>query len=104
MPRPYNAGSRGPICLHQVNHAFWGVCPGIVQDDGTVCFFSDDAVFGGVALPEGFFGSQAPILKDSPDTLPTSTNIPSEDVAMEEVAPIGGPLEEPITTQVPHKK
>ena len=66
--------------------------------------FSDDAVSGGVALPEGFFGSQTPILKDTLDTPSTSTDIPSKEVAMEEVAPIGGPLKEPTTMQVPHEK
>ena len=66
--------------------------------------FSDDAVFGSVALPEGFFGIQTPILKDSPDTLPACTHIPSKEVPMEEVAPVEGSLEEPITTWVPHKK
>ena len=66
--------------------------------------FSSDAVLGGVALFEGFFRSQSPILKDALDTLPTSTDIPFKEVAMEEVAPIGGPLKEPITTQVPHEK
>ena len=84
---------------------FGGVHPRIVQDDGTVCFFFQMMpVFGSVALPEGFFGSQTPILKDSLDTPPTSTDILSKEVSMEEIVPIGGPLEEPITTWVPHKK
>ena len=44
------------------------------------------------------------ISKDTLDTLPASTDIPSEEATMEEVAPIGGPLEEPTTTWVPHEK
>ena len=63
--------------------------------------FSDDIVLGSVALPEGFFRSQTPISKDTP---PTSTDIPVEEVAMEEIAPVGEPLEEPTTTWVPHEK
>ena len=51
----------------------------------------------------GFFGSQTPISKVSLDTLPTSTNMPCKEVPMEEVASIGGPLEEPITTWEPHE-
>ena len=67
-------------------------------------YFSDDSVLGSVALSEGFFGSQTPISTDTPNTLPASTDIPSEETAMEEVSPIGGPLEEPTTTWVPHEK
>ena len=66
--------------------------------------FSDDAALGGVALLEGFFGSQNPNLKGYPDTPSASTYIPSEVVAIEEVAPIGEPLKEPTTTWVPHEK
>ena len=65
--------------------------------------FSDNTVLGSMAQLEGFFGSQTLISKDTMDTLPMSTNVPSKKVTMEKVAPIGGPLEEPTTTWVPHE-
>ena len=65
--------------------------------------FSDDIVLGSVALPEGFFRNQAESTI-SRDALLASTNVPIDEVAMEEVAPIGGPLEEPPILWVPHEE
>ena len=59
--------------------------------------FSNDIILDSVALPEGLFRSQTSIPRD---TQPTSTDVPSEEVAKEEVAPIGGPLEESTLPQV----
>ena len=63
--------------------------------------FSDDIILGGVALLEGFFGSQASISRDA---LPASTDVPSKEAAMEEVAPIKGPLKESTMPWVPCEK
>ena len=63
--------------------------------------FSNNIILGSVALLQGFFGSQTSF---SRDTLPTSTNVPSEEVTMEEIPPIRGPLEESTMPLVPHGK
>ena len=55
--------------------------------------FLDNIIFGGVALPEGFFRSQT-------STPPTSTDVPSEEVAI----PVGEPLEESTLPQLPQEK
>ena len=52
--------------------------------------FLDDTVLDGVALLEGFFKDMTKITIPR-DALPTFTNVPTEEVAIEEVAPIGGP-------------
>ena len=54
-----------------------------------------------MALLEVFFRSQTSISRDAPST---STNVPSEEVTMEEVATIGGPLKESTTSWVLHEK
>ena len=65
--------------------------------------FSDDTILDGVALPQGF-------LKDWTEiTIPRDaqlafTNVPTKEVTVEEAAPIGGPLEELTTAQVPHEE
>ena len=78
---------------------FGGICPGTMKDDGTVHFmFPDDVIPGNVALPEGFFGSQASISTDTP---PTPSDIPPEEVAAHLLA---GPLRNLCCPQVPHEK
>ena len=59
--------------------------------------FSEDIVFGSVALPEGFFGSKISV---STDVLPAPSNVPPEEVA----SPIGRPPKESTTPQVPCEK
>ena len=58
--------------------------------------FFDDIVLNSVALLEGFLRNQTE-LTISRDVPPTSTNVPTKEVAMEEAAPIRGPLKE-LTT------
>ena len=65
--------------------------------------FSNNIILGGVALPEGFFGSQTE-LTIYRDALPTFTIISSKEITMEEAAHIGGPLKESTTPQVLHEK
>ena len=65
--------------------------------------FSDDIVLGSVALLEGFFRNQAE-LTISRDGLPTSSDVPTNEVAMEEAAPIGGPVKEPTMSWVLHEE
>ena len=65
--------------------------------------FSDDIILGGVALLEGFFRNQTePTI--SRHALPVSTDVPSDEITMKEVAPIGGPPEEPTMSWMPHEK
>ena len=52
--------------------------------------FSNDVVLGSVVLMEGFFGNCTQ-LTISRDALPTSTDVPSEEDALEKTAPLGGP-------------
>ena len=63
--------------------------------------FSNDIILGSVALLEEFFGSQTSISRDTP---PASTNVPSKEVTLVEVAPIIGPLEESTMPWVLHEK
>ena len=63
--------------------------------------FSDNIILGSVALPKGFFRSQTSISRDAS---PTSTNVPSKEVAMEEAVPSEGPSKESPTPQVLHEK
>ena len=65
--------------------------------------FSSDIVLGSVALLEGFFRNQAK-LTVSRNALPASADLPTDEVAMEKVASIGGPLEEPTMPQVLHEE
>ena len=53
--------------------------------------FSNDTILDGVALPEWFLKDQTD-LTISRDAPPTFTNVPIEEVAVEDAAPIGGPL------------
>ena len=53
-----------------------------------VCSFSDDIILGSVALPKGFFRNHAESTV-SRDALLASTNVPTDEVTMEELAPIG---------------
>ena len=53
--------------------------------------FSDDTVLDGMAPPEGFFEDRAKITIPG-ESPPIFTNVPIEGVAMEEVAPLRGPL------------
>ena len=53
--------------------------------------FSDDTILDGVALPEGFIKDQTE-LTISRDALPTFTDVPTEEVTVEEQLPSGGPL------------
>ena len=65
--------------------------------------FSDDTVMNSVALLEGFLKDQTE-LTISRDAPPTFTDVPTEEVAMEEAAPLAGPLEELTTLQVLHEE
>ena len=53
--------------------------------------FSDDTILDGVAPLEGFLKDRTEITIPR-DTQPTFTNVPTEEVVLEEAAPIGGPL------------
>ena len=53
--------------------------------------FSDDNVLDGVAPPEGFHRNQTK-LTISGDAPPAFTNVPTEEVAIEEAVPSRGPL------------
>ena len=55
--------------------------------------FSDDTILDGVALLEGFLKDQTKLTVPR-DALPTFTDVPTKEVAMEEAAPIWGPLED----------
>ena len=59
--------------------------------------FSDDIILDGVALLEGYFGSQTSV---STDALPAPSNVPSEEVA----TPVSWPLKESMLLWVPHEK
>ena len=69
--------------------------------------FPDDAVFGGMALPEKSLTTQSE--ETTPESAqPVSTDSPIKEDAMkvaeEEVASTAGPPEEPSTSQTPNKK
>ena len=60
--------------------------------------FSDDTILDGVVLPEGFLIDQTELTISS--NAPSAfTDVPTEEVTVEEAAPIRGPLEEPTTPQ-----
>ena len=65
--------------------------------------FSDDTILDGVAPPEGFLGDQTKITVPR-DAQLAFTDVPTEEVTVEEAAPIGVPLEEPTMPQAPHEE
>ena len=65
--------------------------------------FSDDTILDGVALLEGFLKGRTELTVPR-DALPTFTDVPTEEVAVVETAPIGWPLEELTKPQVPHEE
>ena len=52
-------------------------------------FFSDDTVLDGVTPLKGFFKDQIKITIPG-ESLPTFTDVPMEEVAMEKLSPVGG--------------
>ena len=58
--------------------------------------FLDDTILAAMALPEGFFKDQTKITVPG-DALPAFKDVPTEEVIMEKVAPLGGPLRNQLT-------